>query len=86
MKKQTISEDFKRIYTLAFGKKLINENYLNGLVVYAASDSSGMFEELVVLDKKDIIDDSEETEDGAFICIYKKNGKKDEFYYIDKIE
>lgn len=56
-------------------------------VVYAASTEEGMFEELVVLDKSQVISDDEETEDGTFICEYVHDGEMGfYFYYIDKTE
>lgn len=71
-------------------KEFLKENQststLGGYVVYASSSSEGMFEELVVLKKTNIIDDSESTEDGTFICRYKHQGKEEEFFYVDKVE
>jgi len=51
-------------------------------IVYAVSTSTGQFEELVQIYKKDIISDSEENEDGVGIC----NTNHEEFFFIDKLE
>ena len=67
-----------------YQESLMNEN--SGVIVYASSTSEGMFEELIVLNKRDIISDNEENEDGAMICVYKSNNEENEFYYIDKVE
>lgn len=55
-------------------------------IVYASSTEEGMFDELVVLDKSQIISDDEETEDGTLICVYVLGGEEFIFYYIDKTE
>ncbi len=59
-----------------------------GKVVYAMCTKDGSFEELVLLNNNQIIDDSEEDEwDGTNICKFRdEQGKEDMFYYIDKIE
>ena len=80
--KQQINE-IKRMQQLA---GVISEISGGGIVVYASSTPEGMFEELVVLNKSDIISDNEEDEDGAMICVYKHDNKEDKFYYIDKVE
>ena len=67
-----------------YQESLMNEN--SGVIVYASSTSEDMFEELIVLNKRDIISDNEENEDGAMICVYKSNNEENEFYYIDKVE
>ena len=54
--------------------------------IYASSDDSGMFEELVVLEKHQVIDDSYENEDGVKICSYLENGEETTMYYIDVTE
>ena len=55
-------------------------------IVYAMSDESGIFEELIVLNENEIIQDEIETEDGTYICEYVLEGKNDEFFYISKLE
>jgi hypothetical protein len=89
MKKQI--NEVKRMQLIAgliteseYQESLINEN--SGVIVYASSTSEGMFKELIVLNKRDIISDDKENEDGAMICVYKSNNEEDEFYYIDKVE
>jgi len=55
-------------------------------IVYAMSDESGIFEELIVLNENNIIQDEIETEDGTYICECVLEGKNDEFFYISKLE
>ena len=56
-------------------------------VIYASSDSIGMFEELVVLEKHQIVSDDTENEDGVRICYYVDQGGYQEIlYFIDKAE
>jgi len=55
-------------------------------LVYASSTEDGMFEELVVLEKWQIIDDSCENEDGVKICFYLVGGEETVMYYIDVTE
>ena len=52
-------------------------------LIYASSTETGMFEELVVLEKRQVIDDSFENEDGVKICSYLMDGKETVMYYID---
>lgn len=52
-------------------------------LIYASSTEDGMFEELVVLEKRQVIDDSCENEDGVKICSYLENGKETVMHYID---
>ena len=52
-------------------------------LIYASSTEDGMFEELVVLEKRQVIDDSYENEDGVKICSYLKDGKETVMHYID---
>ena len=55
-------------------------------VIYASSDSDGMFEELVVLEKHQIVSDDDENEDGVRICYYLDGSYQKGLYFIDKAE
>lgn len=56
------------------------------IIVYAMSDESGIFEELITLNKNEIIQDEIETEDGTYICECILEGENDSFFYLSKVE
>jgi len=56
-------------------------------IVYAMSDETGMFLELVILNEYNVIEDKFETEDGVRECVFDDGANgTDQFYYIDKVE
>ena len=54
--------------------------------VFAISDSTGLFEELVMINSDQIIEFLNETEDGVGVVKVFSDNKEQEWYYIDYIE
>lgn len=82
MKKSELRQIIKEEISKIKEEYNTSKNYKN--VVYAISTHSGMFEELVIFSKDQIIDNNEENNDGVYYFIEKSSGN--EIYYIDKIE
>jgi hypothetical protein len=55
-------------------------------IIFAISDSTGLFEELAMINSDQIIEFLDETDDGVGVVKVFDDSKEQEWYYIDYIE